>query len=75
MLKWLGKAEGVISVNLGIFISLCGLVAGKVITGTEFVSCFTAWISLFMGATALAGFRDWNKNGGNGNGATAPAPK
>ena len=59
----LGKAQGIILCNMVIFVTICGMRMGDSLTGPEFVSTFSMWISLFMGGSALAAFRDWKKNG------------
>lgn len=61
MPSWLGKSEGFAAIGSGMFVSLCVLLAFKVMTGDQFISAFSILVVSYFGGGALSAFRDMKK--------------
>jgi len=61
LLDRIGAGEGLWAMAMTGLGTIAGLLVGKCLSGGEFVSAFTIWVTTVFGSAAIAGFRDWNK--------------
>jgi hypothetical protein len=66
VLEKLGAAEGLWLMAMSALATLASLLVGGKLNGVEFVSAFGTWVATVFGSAAIAGFRDWRKNGNGG---------
>lgn len=63
ILDRLGSGEGIWAIAFGALLAISGLLLLQKLSGVEFVSAFSVWVTTVFGSAAIAGFRDWKKNG------------
>lgn len=71
LLDRLARGEGLWLMAMAALGTLAGLLASGKLAGLEFVSAFSVWVTTVFGSAAIAGFRDWKRNG-NGSGEAKP---
>jgi len=62
-LSKLGAAEGLWLMAMSGLSTLTILLISNKLNGGEFISGFSIWVTTVFGSAAIAGFRDWRRNG------------